>query len=283
MIINSKFSSLYFGNEGAWKAPFDQDVCFVQKYAVGEEVRVQFVGFVDVFRAEYRDEKGTVTPVGVSLLYKNDDRRLFEIVFSIHSAGVYELVVTSEIDEASSVFCIVEPEELKDSTVLLRYTHRRNEYETVFVNEDGSRKVFNFRIDGGIYPGDKTQALENEMFRDQRFNPFQTAAESYEVSVLKIGTCRGVPQWVGNRIQNIFKLSDVSIDGVEATRNESSVPETVQLATKYPLYVFNISVEMPDEERVYPPDSVEYDNLLLTNSGVPILTNGGSYILVNKN
>jgi hypothetical protein len=282
VIVISKFSSLYFGREEEWKAPFDRRVRFVQKYAAGEEMRVQFTGYADVFRAEYIDEGGVITPVPVYLLYKDNEKRLFETGFSIHHTGAYEFLIAGEADEALSRFCILEPEELKDSTVLLRYTHRRNEYGAVFVNGDGSRRVFNFRIDGGVYPGDRTQALENEIFRDQRFNPRQTAAESYEVSVLKIGTCRGVPQWAGNRVQHIFKLSDVSVNGVEATRNESSVPELIRLDTRYPLYVFNMNIEMTDEERVHPPDNASYDNLLLTNQVTPVLTNGDSYILVNK-
>jgi hypothetical protein len=128
---------------------------------------------------------------------------------------------------------------------LISYTHRRNEYDTEF-----SQRVFNFRIEGGIYPGDKTQALDNEVFRDQRFAPHQIVAETYEVSVLTVGTKKGVPQWVGRKINDIFKLSDVRVDGVRTVRNESSVPELVQLGVYYPLYVFKLNVEQPDEEGV---------------------------------
>jgi hypothetical protein len=282
MIINSKFSSLYFGKREEWKAFFDSNVCFIQRYAVGEEIRIQFTGFTDEFQAEYRGEAGLSVPLNVVLLYVYDNRRLFEIVFSVNSTGVYELLLTSETDEARSLFCIDTIGHLKEDTILLNYTHRRNEYDTIFRDSEGAGKRFNFRIQGGIYPGDKTQALDNEIFRDQRFEAFQTAAESYEISVLTIGTSRGVPQWVGNRINNIFKLSDILIDGVEATRNGSSVPELISLGSYYPLYAFKLNIEMPDEERIHAPESFEFDNLILTNSGIPILSNNGSYLLTNK-
>jgi hypothetical protein len=132
-------------------------------------------------------------------------------------------------------------------TVLVSYTHRRDEYDTKFL-----QRVFNFRIEGGIYPGDRTQGLDNEVFRDQRFMPHQITAETYEVSVLTVGTGKGVPQWVGRKINDIFKLSDVRVDGVRTVRNESSVPELIQLGVRYPLYVFKLNVEQPDEEAACP-------------------------------
>lgn len=259
MIVNSKFSSLYLGRKENWKAPFDQDICYIQKFAVNEEIRIQFTAYADGFTAKYINEKQIETILDVELLYTDtvsfDGKRLFEVVFTISTEGVYQLVLSNGSDEVKTRFCIASGEELKN-TVLINYTHRRNEYDTIFFNEDGTQKVFNFRVEGGFYPGDKTQSVENEIFRDQRFDPYQISAESYEVSVLTIGTKKGVPQWVGNKINNIFKLSDILVDGVETTRNESSVPELVSVSSYYPLYVFKINVEQPDEDRIYTSDNI---------------------------
>jgi hypothetical protein len=186
---------------------------------------------------------------------------LFEAVFSVSVEGEYVFYIAGSsfydpetfAGSGSAAICgnvyaarfaIKSCGELCD-TVLISYTHRRNEYDTEF-----SQRVFNFRIEGGIYPGDKTQALDNEVFRDQRFAPHQIVAETYEVSVLTVGTKKGVPQWVGRKINDIFKLSDVRVDGVRMVRNESSVPELVQLGAYYPLYVFKLNIEQPDEEGV---------------------------------
>lgn len=253
MIINSKFSSLFLGQKQTWKAPFDQDVCYIQKVAVDEEIRIQFIGFTPDFSAHYISQKGLIIPLDVELLYThtgNDGKRLYEVLFSVDTVGVYQFILTNGSDKASTHFCVEAPENLTD-TLLFNYTHRRNEYDTLFVNPDGTPKVFNFRVEGGFYPGDKTQAIENETFRDQRFQSYQTAAESYEIAVLTIGTKKGVPQWVGSKINNLFKLSDVLVDDIETSRNESSTPELIQLSPYYPLYVFKINVEQPDEDRIY--------------------------------
>lgn len=258
MIVNSKFSSLYLGRKEKWKASFDQDVCYIQKFATGEEIRIQFIGFTEGFTAKYTNEAGIDTAVEVTTLYTDtggyDGRILYEIVFSIDTEGRYQLSITNGSDEVYTQFCILPVEEL-ENTVLISYAHRRNEYDTLFLNEDETRKVFNFRVEGGLYPGDKIQTVENEIFRDQRFEPYQTAAESYEISVLTIGTKKGVPQWVGNKINNIFKLSDILVDGVETTRNESSIPELISQSSYYPLYVFKLNVEQPEEDRIYAGES----------------------------
>ncbi|MDR0575649.1 MAG: hypothetical protein LBG96_16780 [Tannerella sp.] len=283
MIINSKFSSLYLGKWEEWQAPFDEDVCFLHTYAIGEEMRIQFIGFTDVFYASYSDRYGNETSLDVELLYTYDNSRyLFEIAFSVADPGLYELYIGSVTDQIYSYFCIKPLSELSDNTVLLNYAHRRNEYDTIFIGSDGFPRRFNFRVYGGIYPGDKEQAIDNEVFRDQRFESFQTAAESYEISVLTIGTPRGVPQWVGNRINNIFKLSDVLVNGVETTRNEGSVPELVKVGQYYPLYVFKLNIEQPDEERVYTasPDSIS--GMIITRDGNPIITRDGNYIVTRN-
>lgn len=253
MIVNSKFSSLYLGRKEEWKAPFDQDVCYIQKYAVGEEMRIQFTGYTPGFTAKYTDKNGFSTPVNVELLhtYEGDENKyLYEIILSVRIEGVYELTLTNGSESAYSCFAIASIDKL-NNTVLITYTHYRDEYDTIFVGDAGEKKYFNLRIEGGIYPGDKKQEVSNEMFRDQYYAPHQLSAQSYEVSVLTVGTKKGVPQWVGNRVNNIFKLSEILIDGIETTRNDSSTPELIQVASYYPLYVFKMNIEQTDEERVY--------------------------------
>lgn len=257
MIVVSKFSSLYLGRKVSWKAPFDQDVCYYQKFAIGEEIRIQFVGFTDGFTAKYTNDKGITKDVEVETLYVDksdyDGRIIYELAFSIDTEGAYQLQITNGTDEVTAIFYILPTEELED-TILISYTHRRNEYGTIFKQDDKLPKVFNFRIEGGFYPGDKVQVVENSTFRDQRFNLHQTAADSYEISTLTLGTKKGVPQWVGSKVNSIFNLSDVMIDGIETTRNEASIPEILPVSDYYPLYVFKLKVEQPNEDRVYAGD-----------------------------
>ena len=212
MIVNSKFSSLSLVKKEQWKAPFDRNVCYVQKFAMDEEIRIQLVSDTDVLTFGYTDEQGVDTPVNARTLYSEDGKTLYEIVFSVDTPGEYTFHIDRSIfydpatfhESGYAAICgniytarfAVKPCCELNNTILLSYTHRRNEYDTQFISENGDKKRFNFRIEGGFYPGDKTQALDNEVFRDQRFTAYQTAAETYEVSVLTVGTKKGVPQWV---------------------------------------------------------------------------------------
>jgi hypothetical protein len=278
-IKNSKFSSLSFRED--WQTFFDTESCYIQKFAVGEEIRIQFNSKDTGFEAKYINEKEVETSLTERLsqlkISEVDGTRLFEIAFTVDTPGLYRFELANGLaDPVETYFRIKEKEELKE-TVLLSYTHRENEYDTIFFNSDGTRKTFNFRIEGGIYPGDKTQHVENEIFRDQRFNPYQTAAIAYEVSVLTIGASDGVPQWVGNKINNIFLLSDVEVDGVRSVRNESSTAELISTGVGNPLYVHKISIEQPDED-VH--TLIDHYGFLTANDGTRIKDNKDNYIKV---
>lgn len=253
MIINSKFSSLYLGRKEDWRAPHDRDVCYIQPFGINEEIRIQFIAYTTGFTASYMSENGTVRAVTVTQLmnYADDDgTRLYECLFLVSEVGRYRFTVTNGSDIGEADFSILPDEEISN-TILLNYTHRKNEYDSMFLNSDGTLKVFNYRVEGGFYPGDKTQALFNEMFRDQRNSPFQLSAAAYEIATLTIGTKKGVPQWVAGKVNSIFCLSDVMIDGRPAVRNESSIPELVTVGDYYPLYVFKLNVELSNEDRIY--------------------------------
>ena len=240
LFTNSKFSTLSFRKD--WQACFDIKTCYLQKIAVGEEIRIQFTSVFTQFEAKYVNENENETPVEITPLITIGENTLFEVVFTINTPGSYRFELRKGTFAANTYF-IVKPKDELTGTILLSYTHRKNDFDAIFTG-----KKFNFRVEGGIYQGNKTQSVENEIFRDQRFNPSQTSATAYEVSVLTIGSPEGVPQWIGNKINHIFCLSDVEVDGIRSVRNESSTSELISTGVNNPLYVHKISIEQPDED-----------------------------------
>ena len=290
MIVNSKYSSLYFGEKANWKTDFDADVCSIQRYAVGELMRIQFTGSALGYTAKYISNLGIETLVPVANIYTDNvsSESIFEILFSISSTGLYCLQISEGNKSALSYFKVEEEDELKN-TILLTYSHRRNEHDTIFVNQDESSNYFNFRVEGGFFPAEKTQAIDNEYFRDQRFVVHHMSAQAHEVSVLTIGDTKGVPQWVGSRINHIFSISDVQVDGIETKRSEGATVEIIELGKYYPLLVFKLKVEQSDDEVLTLVDVEEEgggggggddDNLLLSNDSTPILTNDSTNIIL---
>ena len=282
MIVNSKYSSLHFGDMDSWMTDFDASVCYVQKYAVGEYMRIQFTGNAVSYSAKYISETGNETNLIVETLYTDTEtgNSIFEVYFSINTTGFYTLEISDGSKVISSCFKIVEDDELKN-TIILSYSHRRNEYGTIFVNSDDTRRYFNFRVEGGMFPSGISQALDNNFFRDQRFTLHHTSAEAYEVSILTVGNTKGVPQWVGNRINHIFNASNVLFDGKETKRSEGSTVETIELGKYYPLLVFKLNIEQSDEELLTGESGVGSEEfLLLAHDGEPILTTNNENILL---
>lgn len=282
MITNSKYSTLFLGSDESWKTFFERDVCYFQKVATTDQIRIQFSGYSSIVTANYENEMGDITSIQVTeLIYdQKTGKRQLECFFSVKTAGFYRFNLFVGSTKASAIFKVITEEE-KKGTILLTYSHRKNDYDTIFRDENGARRVFQFRVDGGILPSERAQSVENEIFRDQRHDPHQTAAQAFEVSTLRIGSSRGVPTWVGNKINHIFCLSDIFIDGNQAVRNEGSAPSIVRLLENHPLYVFKINIEMDDKETIKGEQAIE-KYYLTDNAGKMITTNNGSNITVRR-
>ncbi|MDR0680861.1 MAG: hypothetical protein LBG15_03260 [Dysgonamonadaceae bacterium] len=242
----SKFSSLSFEND--WRAYFDKKQHYVQKIAQNEPIRIQFSATTQTYLAGVKDCNGQIKGVDVDELYASsqNNKSIYECLFAFNTTGFYEFFIKKDEENTIRSFFEVKERDKLEGIVSLRYTNRKNDFDTIFVSGNGEQKYFNFYIEGGIYPGEKSQRIENSIFRDQSFSLHQMSAIPYEVSVLTIGDAKGVPQWVGNKINHIFSLSDVKVNDEQMVRSESSVPEMSSISDKYPLYIFKISIEQSD-------------------------------------
>lgn len=268
-IVISQFSSLRFTKDKV--LPFYDKAQYVQRFAIGEDMRIQFTADSDdPFTAKYTNQAGIDTNVPVKNIYQDGELKILEVFFNIPQSGIYTFsILNGYITVVSAPVCIQAIEDLED-TFLLEYTHRKNDYNTIF--ED---KTFRVRFEGGIRPEDISQALDNNMFRDQRGNPLQTAAIGHQVKILTIGNTNGLPQWVADKVNNIFNCSNVTLDGISIVRNESSVPELVKLNDYYPMFVHRLNVEQTDEE--YHTGIDEYAYVLNTDYN-RVMDTDGNYI-----
>jgi hypothetical protein len=82
-IKNSKFSSLSFRDD--WQMWFDTESCYVQKFAVGEKIRIQFTSQDTGFEAKYINENEVETGLTVCQLISIDKTALFETFHHKHS------------------------------------------------------------------------------------------------------------------------------------------------------------------------------------------------------
>ena len=291
MIKVSNFSSLWFG---AWRNTFDQEADYVQKFAEGDNIVVQIQGttardtFINVqdtdtgewVNFDYWHEpppRGGSTNIKVAKL----NLPVGNYVAEVGERGV-------EAGDPSDVygtcrFCVL-PAECLQGTVKLTYTHRRNDYDTLFIHPDSSETLyFDIRFEGGFIFRDTEYAVEEETFRNQRYVQRLTSAFPYHKQVLTLGNGHGVPEWAGMKLNLIFSLSSVEVDGRKYVRSDGEVPERTDLLDYYPLYVWKLGVEPDDfyNTELQATDDGVPDGALTDNLGNLLTDNLGNYLTAN--
>lgn len=127
--------------------------------------------------------------------------------------------------------------QLHENSLLLEYRHNENDFDIVW--ETGIQMCF--RVFGGFPPEQYQPGSNRTVFIDQPNNITQLNARSFAVWKLLLGDSFGLPQWVIERINQIFLCSEVLIDGKQFVANDGAEvePTTEEL---YPLAGWSLDV-----------------------------------------
>ena len=244
MIQVSRYSSINFDND--WKLRFQIQADYCQKFATTDKPRVQYVLSADSLLKPFIEVNGVVTQQESLTLNQTDDFIVKEVVLNLASIqpGAEVLLFFAENDssvhELESLFLVTDE---TDDTVLIEYTNRRNEFDTIF----STNSLFQFRVEGAFLPQDYTFESQSENFRDQRHVAKTLSGYPIEKKTLSLGGGFGVPRWVASLINNIFSLSNVYVNGDRMVRDEGGSVEMTLLHNDYPLYIYKITLEKSDD------------------------------------
>ena len=244
MIQVSRYSSINFDND--WKLRFQIQADYCQKFATTDKPRVQYVLSADSLLKPFIEVNGVVTQQESLTLNQTDDFIVKEVVLNLASIqpGAEVLLFFAENDssvhELESLFLVTDE---TDDTVLIEYTNRRNEFDTIF----STNSLFQFRVEGAFLPQDYTFESQSENFRDQRHVAKTLSGYPIEKKTLSLGGGFGVPRWVASLINNIFSLSNVYVNGDRMVRDEGGSVEMTLLHNDYPLYIYKITLEESDD------------------------------------
>lgn len=140
--------------------------------------------------------------------------------------GAYylKLTYTDENDVLQTLrTCMLNVSEDWQGTLLLEYTNTYNDKGVVFVNDDNSLLTFGFRIEASF---DEYQPLSADIdYTDQNFDNEVLNNTPYDNEKLYIGTDQltgGAPDWAIKKMNLIFTLNKVSIDGQFYNKVEGS-------------------------------------------------------------
>lgn len=243
----SKFSSLSFFHN--WKTSFQMDETYIQKFSTSDQIRVQYSiptwgSFSVVLISHFKNETTSITPELAGSINQDDIKwNIYEVVLPLLEVGRYSLELRSygKLADKSS-FCVLPDEEL-ENTVLITYTHRRNEYDAIFISEENEPLFFQWRVEGGFIPFESSFLVDNEFFRDQRASITQLSAFPYKSQTLTLGAELGVPVWCAEKLNLIFSLSNIWVNNDSYVRSEGSTPQGSEILAYYPLYVYKMDLE----------------------------------------
>lgn len=107
-------------------------------------------------------------------------------------------------------------------------------------------------VEGGIKTGAYSYGVEQTTFRDQRYNPKILTSNARKYATLTIGGINGVPEYVGEYINNIFSCETVFVNGMQCVRSGDSTPTATPIGIDSPNVTLEIDVELiPNDPHVY--------------------------------
>lgn len=268
----SKFSSLNFENEN--RKDFEDKVYYAQKVYVNDPIYIQFVADASqTYSYGVINSFGTIVKSGLFAVTSiNSSYNVLEVeIDNLPVDAFYQFQIYDTTDRTtlliaqSSTFFVTDD---TSGTVLLTYTNETNDYDTVFINS--TVRIFNFRFEGGIMNQGNKYLVEGNSFRNQYQEMRQLYQQPYKTSVLTIGSAKGVPDWVAEKVNLIFCLSNVYIDYQKYVRSEKEVPERSTIVEKYPFFNFNLVVESQSQffttsEQLFTAEWIKENSFLTSN------------------
>ena len=245
----SEFSSLNFRDD--WKLPFQQDEQYIQKFLRTDVLLVQYSTAPESGIKPFLKNNANTYNVLIGPVFTTEDTS-FTTFFASDPAGDPVL---------STDFCVCT--DRLDDTVLLKYTNSLNDFDTIFDEYD----LFTLRVPGVFLPQEHKFENETESFRDQRCILRLLSGYAYETKILTVGGSFGVPNWVARKLNLIFCLDNVTIDGSGIVRSDGSSPEITLIHNDYPLYIYKITLEASyaDQEARRGDFNDDYNNDYLIN------------------
>lgn len=240
-LMISDYSSLSFDDFKPKK--FETSDVYVQRFMTTDSINIQMTGLkVNNYQLKLYDITNNListTPfVSTNIDFVN---AYFSASLTVANPNIYYVTINSGSDviAKSNLFAI--QSEVEDS-VLIQYTHSCNDYDTIFKDNNVS-KVFNFRVDGGFLSDNEQVFAEVEFARNQRQEMKTTYSMPFTKHVLTIGDNNGVPSWVARKINQIFSLDTITVDGVSYVRSEGEVPSQVKIMEGYPYFNYTFTIE----------------------------------------
>ena len=151
----------------------------------------------------------------------------------------FEVYQGEELLADSINYCLNPYDDRRIKTIT--FTHYENDYNAVFKFAN-SAKTFSLSVDCGFIPNDFQSKTQREDFEQQDMMNDLVSARPYAIEPITFGTSKGIPNWLAHKLNIIFLLSDVKIEGETVTRASGAEMELVE-RTNNGLGVYKLNLQ----------------------------------------
>ena len=147
-----------------------------------------------------------------------------------------------------------------DDTVLIEYGHDLNDFDCIFkgTNETPPVPLFQIRVEGGLKQDGFVPGGKYTLFQDQDLSPVMLQGVPVNVYRFTFGNNRGIPNYMADKINRLFSLSNTFIDGLAYMRNEGAKLEPIERDPLYPLcsWVMDLALKENKYSDEYDPTDI---------------------------
>ncbi len=213
---------------------------YVQKFQTTDAIRLQFISNYSPIQIDIVDCDETVITSVVMTKKAADEYNvgyfIYEADISLAAIpeGSYYLQFAAGADTYKS-----EPIDVKtrhEETVYIEYKH--SSYRMGIIFETGYSPAI--RVEGRL--GRLEKGAKDQMWEDQTLNQSVIDSKSFRVFPFHLGGTFGIPDWVMDKITDIFGCDGVQIDGKYFTKAESGAKFEPNEIEGYPLRGFTVDV-----------------------------------------
>jgi len=212
-ITDSRYNTLPFDYE---VDQYNPNGCYFAKWQTNDRAQVQFLSDFTC-ELKFYNFYTNIFYIGIPILEVNTSivGQTFkcyeaEIDFSDFDEGEYYAEITYN-DGTTDIIWQTSPLEVRElhaETLLYEYKNSRNDKDIIF--ETGIK--FNFRVEGSIT--NYLPKSNNELYVDQEYDVTQENSIPFRNFTNLIGSARGLPNWVIDKLNLVFSVDEKQIDGV---------------------------------------------------------------------
>lgn len=154
------------------------------------------------------------------------------IILDMIDYGIYCIEIAITITQAMPVVYFrseyFEFAPIHEDTLLIEYSHDGNENEMVFVpgGDIEKQRYFQLRIEGGLNSDGFSPSSKDIYYIDQPREMYLLNSVPFNVYKFTFGNGAGIPNWMVDKLNRIFGLDYVEINGTQFIKNDGAKLES---------------------------------------------------------